>query len=103
MSTSLLLELTCLTHGHDSGFSLLCDLDSVLAVILMVHVFYFLFLHNGTQVYARFLFVEPVSRTGFMISNWVEDSWVEICVQVLSEVFSDESLEVSVVLYDCCC
>lgn len=55
------------------------------------------------HVYFRFLFVEPVSRTGFMISNWVEDSWVEICVQVLSEVFSDESLEASVVLYDCCC
>lgn len=33
-----------------------------------------------------------------MISNWVGDSWVEICVQVLSAVFSDESLEVSVVL-----
>lgn len=55
------------------------------------------------HVYFRFLFVEPVSRTGFMISNWVEDSWVEICVQVLPEVFSDESLEASVVLYDCCC
>lgn len=33
-----------------------------------------------------------------MISNWVGVSWVEICVQVLSAVFSDESLEVSVVL-----
>lgn len=77
-----------LTHGHDSGFFLHCDLDSVLAVIL-VHVFYFFVLHNGTQVYYRFLFVGPVSRTCFMISNWVEDSWVEICVQVLSAVFSD--------------